>query len=93
MYRSWPNVVWLLLPFLAQAGALEEGLAAYHARYYVQAFMHLQPLAEEGVPAAQFTLGEMYRRGRGFAKSVPEALPWLKQAAEAKHFPALKTSL
>ncbi|MBI5751987.1 MAG: sel1 repeat family protein [Hydrogenophilales bacterium] len=94
MYRSWPNLIWLLLPLMAQAsepeaGELENGLAAYHAKNYAQAFMHLQPLAEEGVPAAQFTLGEMYRRGRGFVKSTPEALPLLKQAAEANHLPAL----
>ncbi len=79
----------LLLPLMAQAGELEDGLAAYRAKSYDQAFMHLQPLAEEGVPAAKFTLGEMYRRGRGFVKSAPEALPWLKQAAEKNYLPAL----
>ncbi|MBT9613947.1 MAG: sel1 repeat family protein [Burkholderiales bacterium] len=90
MSRSWLNLIWLLpLSLMAHAGELEDGLAAYHAKHYGQAFMYLQPLAEEGVPAAQFTLGEMYRRGRGFVKSTPEALPWLKQAAQANHLPAL----
>ena len=79
---------------MAQAGGLpadelENGLAAYRAKDYGQAFIHLQPLAEAGVAAAQFTLGEMYRRGRGFVKSTPDGLPLLKQAAEANHLPAL----
>ena len=94
MYRSWRSLIWLILPLTAQAGELpadelKTGLAAYHAKNYGQAFMHLQPLAETGVAAAQFTLGEMYRRGRGFVKSVPEALPLLKQAAAANYLPAL----
>ena len=93
MFRSWRNLIWLL-PLLAptgelQADELENGLAAYRSKNYGLAFMTLQPLAEAGVPAAQFTLGEMYRRGRGFVKSTPEALPLLKQAAEANYLPAL----
>ena len=89
MYRSWRSLIWLILPLTAQAGELDNGLAAYHAKNYGQAFMHLQPLAEAGVAPAQFTLGEMYRRGRGFVKSTLEALPLLKQAAAANYFPAL----
>lgn len=91
MYRSWLNLIWLLLPLLAQAGELEDGLAAYRAKNYTHAFMQLHPLAEAGVPAAQFTLGEMYRHGHGFVKSATEALPWLQLAAAANYFPAQNT--
>lgn len=88
MCRSWLNLLWLWLPLVAQADELEAGLAAYRAKHYDQAYMYLQPLAEAGVPAAQFTLGQMYRYGRGFVKSTTEALPLLKQAAEANYLPA-----
>ncbi len=88
MSRSWCNAWLLLLPFAAHAGDLEQGLAAYHSKNYAQAFLFLQPLAEQGAPAAQYTLGEMYRRGRGFVPSMPDALPLLRQAAAANSPPA-----
>jgi TPR repeat protein len=91
MLRSWYSAWLLLLSFAVHAGELEDGLAAYHSKDYVQAFMRLQPLAEQGVPAAEFTLGEMYRRGRGFVPSAAEALPLLQQAAAANYLPACIT--
>ena len=88
MLRSCCSAWLLLFSFAVHAGELEDGLAAYHSKDYPQAFIRLQPLAELGVPAAQFTLGEMYRRGRGFVPSAPEALPFLQQAATANYPPA-----
>jgi TPR repeat protein len=88
MLRSCCSAWLLLLSFAVHAGELEDGLAAYRSKDYPQAFIRLQPLADLGVPAAQFTLGEMYRRGRGFVPSVPEALPLLQQAAAANYPPA-----
>ena len=89
MYRYWLSLLCFLFPLIAQADALEAGLTAYRTKHYDQAYMQLQPLAEAGVPAAQFTLGQMYRHGRGFVKSPTEALPLLKQAAAAHYLPAL----
>ena len=88
MLRSWCSAWLLLLSFAVHAGELENGLAAYRSKDYAQAFMRLQPLAEQGVPEAQFTLGEMYRRGRGFVPSALESLPLLQQAAAANYAPA-----
>lgn len=67
------------------AGELEDGVAAYRAKDYGQALLLLQPLAEKGNPEAQYTLGQMYRHGRGFVASMPEALPLLQKAAEANY--------
>ena len=79
----------LVLPMtIAHAGDLEAGLVAYQKQDYAQALLLLHPLAEQGEPVAQYTLGQMYRRGRGFIPSLAEALPWLQQAASAKYPPA-----
>ena len=84
MYRSWLNLIWLL-PVLVHAGDLEEGMAAYRSQDYAQAFLLLAPLAEQGNHEAQFQLGEMYRKGHGLVKSVPDALPLLNAAAGSGH--------
>lgn len=83
----------LLLHFsVVSADDLEDGVAAYRNKDYAQTLLLLHPLAEQGVPAAQYTLGQMYRRGRGFILNLSEALPWLQQAAEAG-YPAAQIAL
>lgn len=89
MLRLFASVALWLLAFPVFAGDLEQGLAAYRTQDYAEALLLLHPLAERGEPAAQYTLGQMYRRGRGFVVSVPEALPLLQQAAAANYPPAL----
>lgn len=85
MLRIYLSVALLLLSSAAHASDLEEGIAAYRTQDYAQALLFLHPLAEQGEPAAQYTLGQMYRRGLGFILSLPEALPWLQQAAAARY--------
>lgn len=89
MLRLLLNAALCLLMFPAFAGDLEDGLAAYRTQDYAQALLLLHPLAERGEPVAQYTLGQMYRRGRGFVVSMPEALPLLQQAAAANYAPAM----
>ena len=88
MLRLCLSLALLLLFSVASADELADGVAAYRNKDYAQTLLLLHPLAEQGVPAAQYTLGQMYRRGRGFILSLPEALPWLQQAAEAGYAPA-----
>mgnify|MGYP001580113121 CR=1 FL=1 len=88
MLRYSASLALWLLAFPLLAGDLEDGLAAYRTQDYPQALLLLHPLAERGEPAAQYTLGQMYRRGRGFIVSVAEALPLLQQAAAANYAPA-----
>jgi len=78
----------LMFSGLSHAGDLEDGVAAYRARDYAQAFLLLAPLAENGQREAEFVLGEMYRKGEGLVKSPAEALPLLTRAAEAGHLDA-----
>lgn len=88
MLRLCLSLALLLLSNTVSASDIEAGLAAYRSKDYTQALLLLHPLAEQGVPAVQYILGQMYRRGRGFIVSLPEALPWLQQAAAANYPPA-----
>lgn len=87
MYPSWYRFArfLLLLPLVAHAGDLEDGLAAYKAKDYAHTFVLLAPLADSGDREAQFVLGEMYRKGEGLSRSAQEALPLLTKSAEAGH--------
>lgn len=92
MLRLCLSGVLCLLLSVSRAGEIDDGLVAYRNKDYTQVLLILQPLAEQGVPSAQYTLGQMYRHGRGFIRSLPEALPWLQQAADA-HYPPAQIAL
>ena len=64
----------------AHAGALEDGVAAHARGDYAAAHRLLEPLAQAGDPAAQRTLGEMYRYGQGVHKDPSYAYLWLSLA-------------
>ena len=44
--------------------------------------------AEQGVVAAQYNLGQMYRNGQGVRKDYAEAVKWYRKAAEQGFSPA-----
>lgn len=54
------------------AGRSDDAQAAY---WYRKA-------AEQGIAEAQFSLGSIYRNGRGVPKDEAEAVRWLRMAAE-----------
>lgn len=72
----------LLATPAALAGAFEDAQAAFDAGDFVAAVGLWQPLAEQGNPDAQFSLGRMYLFGRGVPKDVAQAVTWLSQAAD-----------
>ena len=39
-------------------------------------------MAEQGSPAAQFNLGEMYYKGTGVSRNYKQAVTWYQKAAE-----------
>jgi hypothetical protein len=51
----------------------------------VTALRFLQPLADQGVAAAQFNLGLMYANGRGVSKDDTAAAKWFRLAADQGH--------
>ena len=92
-YRKIPIARFLLLLVLGllltqcngQANQFNEGLAAYEAGYYQKALNRIKPLAEQGYPDAQFSLGKMYSNGNGVPKNDTKALKWFRKAAEQGH--------
>ena len=67
---------------------LEEARAALQRGDYAIALRELRPLAEQGVPGAQFSLGVMYALGQGVIKDEAEAAKWFRQAADQGFAPA-----
>ncbi|WP_323113961.1 trypsin-like peptidase domain-containing protein [Pseudomonas guariconensis] len=73
--------LWAFFPFAPAYAGLEEGIEAYDADRYSEAFQQLLPLAEQGNATAQRYIGDMYRYGSGTPSDIPQAVQWLKKAA------------
>lgn len=63
------------------SAALDEGMNAYRRGDYARARALLLPLAQQGNPDAQNTLGVMYANGQGVPHDDPTAAAWLRRAA------------
>ena len=60
----------------------QEGVDAYERGNYDTALKEFRPLADQGDPLAQATLGLMYAEGEGVAQDYQEAARWYRLAAE-----------
>jgi len=73
----------------AQAADTDSRLAAAKAAYealdYVEAARLWLPLAEQGLPEAQFGIGMAYVRGGGLCRNEALSLEWLTKAANQGH--------
>lgn len=67
----------------ANAQDFRDGLAAYNAADYAEAWSHWWPLSLEGDPRSQASLGFMYMRGLGMPSDPAEAARWFAEAAES----------
>jgi TPR repeat protein len=61
---------------------LKDGDNAYDKKDYKTALNIYRSLAEQGNAEAQFSLGWMYKKGKGVIKSLEEAIKWYTKAAE-----------
>ena len=75
------SVLMLDIAPAASAGPFEDGVAAYGRKDYATTLRLFRPLANQGVAAAQFSLGWMYYNGHGVAQDYAEALKWYRLAA------------
>ncbi len=71
-----------LLAPLALAGDLEDGIAAYLDKDYAKALELWRPLADKGVPAAQYQMGMLYAEGKGVEQNDQTAATWFLRGAE-----------
>ncbi len=78
---SFLFVLFMSLSALSWAG-FDEGMAAYESKDYAAALREWQPLADQGLAAAQIRLGLMYANGIGVQKNETEAAKWYTKAAE-----------
>ncbi len=82
MFRRWTFLLALLFTGNAAAGALDDGLNAYQAGNYRQAFELWKPLAEAGDADAEYNIGLLYMNGLGVKKNSRYARQLFMAAAE-----------
>ena len=63
-------------------GDYEDGMAAYYAGDYQKAIRLFKPLAERGVAKAQYILGFMYEKGKGFPRDDTKTAYWTTKVAK-----------
>ena len=59
-----------------------KGLTAAQSGDFATALREWTPLAEQGIAAAQYNLGQMYRNGQGVPQDYKTAVKWYSLAAE-----------
>jgi uncharacterized protein len=64
------------------AGQLEDGEAAWKRKDYTAAMRLWRPLAEQGDPGAQTSIGGLYFYGEGVPQDYEVGLMWYRKAAE-----------
>jgi TPR repeat protein len=62
--------------------ALQSGIAAFETKEFAGAYKLLFPLAEAGIPEAQYRLAIMGQNGLGQVVNENEAARWMQAAAE-----------
>lgn len=82
MFRRWTFLLTLFFTGSAAAGALDDGLNAYQAGNYRQAFELWKPLAETGDADAEYNIGLLYMNGLGVKKNSRYARQLFMAAAE-----------
>lgn len=70
--------------------SLQEGVYSFRAEDYRRAFIRLKPLADKGVPSAQYAIGYMYFYGQGVTEDRRKSWAWINRAARAGQPEAIK---
>lgn len=77
------SLEWMPLPVQAEtAGNVEDGIAAFEAGNYGEAYKALKPAAESGDAQAQYYIGGMYSMGLSVEKSLKSARYWFLRSVE-----------
>ena len=62
--------------------SVHQGYQAYLKGDYAVALHHLEPLAKDGEPYAQYVLGVMHAMGQGVRRNDEIALKWYRKSAD-----------
>lgn len=80
--RSTAIAIVLAASLISTAWAdLDRGTAAYRRGDFITAHREFLAPAQKGEARAQFSLALLYLRGQGVAQNTPEAMRWLRKAA------------
>src|SRR5262249_6129 len=60
---------------------VNDAIAAFNNGEYSTALRLTRPLAEKGIPEAQYNLGVMFHEGKGVARNFKQAARWFCSAA------------
>ena len=75
-----------LCGFVGVASAdYSDGWDAYKNENYLKALVEWLPLAEKGIPQAQYNLAGMYAKGHGVKVDDEKAVHWYRKAALQGH--------
>jgi hypothetical protein len=77
------TIAFFALAFCIEAD-FDAGMRAYQSKEYTTAFNEWLPLAQQGIPEAQYNLGLMYAAGQGVPKDLAQAASWYRKAAEQR---------
>jgi TPR repeat protein len=81
-FRLSMTLVFSILCLAAPAWAdFQAGVKAHDREDYATALREWQPLAEQGDALAQYSLGMLYRKGRGVPQDDAQARKWYGKAA------------
>jgi TPR repeat protein len=75
-------------PSAGSSQSLDAAILAYQTQQYTTALKLFEAAAQKGNPEAQYTLGFMYRDGRGTRRDDSKAMAWYRKAAEQGYAPA-----
>ena len=78
-------VLALALPVPVLAADFEVGKEAYDRGDYATALVEWLPLAEQGDPDAQYSLGVLYKNGQGVTQNLTTSMKWFRVAAAQVH--------
>ena len=81
-FQSVLAAAFLAMASVAVADPFKDGQAAYDRHDYATALQDWQPLADQGLAAAQGGLGLMYANGEGVPKDYAEAVKWFRSTAD-----------
>jgi uncharacterized protein len=78
----------LVACFVARGAAaqIDDAEAAFNQSDFPAALQLLRPLAEQGDPRAQVSLGQMYDFGYGVPQDYAETLKWYRKAADQGYY-------